>query len=159
MATTTAMPPSGTMPGMTMPDMSSVVPLMAQSTKPACGTQGPRQVYDLPLHVAALCTSSTFWASTKALMQLSSSRIGCFMFWRRLPSGCKKVQVAQDTSQSLLFLQAFWYWCLDCNRFRPPSAHGVSVSEQSMSSRLFHGRLPGFAWCYWLGIALHVVCC
>ena len=49
----------GAMPGMDMsgitpvaPDMSS--PLMAEPTKPACGSEGRGQDYDLPLHVAAL---------------------------------------------------------------------------------------------------------
>jgi hypothetical protein len=57
MATTTGTPSDGAMSGMNMPDMSAAMPMMPMSTKPACGTQGRAQTYDLPLHVAALCES------------------------------------------------------------------------------------------------------
>ena len=53
----------GVVPGMDMsgitpiePDMSN--PFMAEPQNPSCGSTGPGQDYDLPLHVGALCKQS-----------------------------------------------------------------------------------------------------
>jgi hypothetical protein len=60
-------PINGFMPGMDMSGVTPLVPLAnmpmpEENMKPSCGSTGPGQDYDLPLHVGALCKRSSWYA-------------------------------------------------------------------------------------------------
>lgn len=108
--------------------------------KPACGSGEEQGEYDLPLHVAALCTyrMSTNIGQVDGLTRWNSYGHGLLMPWYEFleSSGSRELgilthtcrsglsrrgeegQVDEDSTQGVFCMQAFRNRCLDRNSIR-----------------------------------------